>query len=155
MLHTPVKHFNITPTHPLLRTNSKFLGIKPALATVARRVATVAAARAMIATRFLMVARTPAMVARRVAMTATRVAGHLSALATIARSFLTIARALAMAATRVAMVAAAQATIATDPLKANKPHLGTISQDFHHFFNRFASAGHKPGGARHKTISYG
>jgi hypothetical protein len=148
MLHSPVKHFNITPTCPLLRTNSKFLGSKPALATVARRVATVAAAQAMIATRFLMAARTPAVVARRVAMTATRVAGHLSAPAAIARPFLTIAR-------RVAMVAAAQATIATDPLKANKPHLGTISQDFHHFFNRFASASHKPGGARHKTISYG
>jgi hypothetical protein len=127
MLHTPVKHFNITPTHLHLRSNPDFLKFELALATIATHVA---------------------MVAGRVARAATCVAGHLSAAATIARPFLTIAR-------RVAMVAAAQATIATDPLKANKPHLGTISQDFHHFFNRFASAGHNPGGARHKTISYG
>ena len=148
MLHTPVKHFNITPTHLHLRSNPDFLKFELALATIATHVAMVARRVATTATRQKIILWTPAMVARRVAMTATRVAGHLSAPATIARPFLTIAR-------RVAMVAAAQATIATDPLKANKPHLGTISQDFHHFFNRFASAGHKPGGARHKTISYG
>ena len=105
MLHTPVKHFIITPPCPHLRTNPDFLAFEPTLATIATHVAIVARRVAMTATRQKIILWALAMVARRVATTATRQKIILWALATAARR-------VAMTATRQKIILRALATVA-------------------------------------------
>ncbi len=148
MLYSPLKRFHFTSPCRFFRGNRTFLSNYSARATVAVRLAMVATCLAIIAGAQKMIATALAMVATRLATIAKALGYAATAPASVARAFLIIARVLSMMATRLVMVA-------RHLLKAPMPLFNPIFQDFHLFFNRFASACTISGGARHKTISYG